>query len=96
MRRAATLHLSGPLIQKWYIERHVNRGAAWFFDPGSDVHELRALVGRTYVIQAYCVGVDRSLNEASLESLDGTLQLPSRWHYAIRTLDGELVIDATV
>ena len=76
MRRAATLHLSGPLIQKWYIERHVNRGAAWFFDPGSDVHELRAPVGRTYVMQAYCVGVDRSLNEASLESLDGTLQLP--------------------
>ena len=96
MRRAATLHLSGPLIQKWYIERHVNRGAAWFFDPGSDLHVLRAPVGRTHVLQAYGVGVDRSLNEASMESLNGTLQLPYRWHYVIRTLDGELVIDTTV
>ncbi len=76
MRRAATLHLSGPLNEKWYIERHVNRGAAWYFDPSSVVHELRALVGRTDVMQAHCVGVDRSWNEVSLESLDGTLRLP--------------------
>jgi hypothetical protein len=31
-----------------------------------------------------------------MESLNGTLQLPYRWHYVIRTLDGELVIDTTV
>lgn len=96
MRRVATLHVSGPLIQEWYTERHVNRGAIWFFDPGSVVHEPRAPGDRTSVMQAYCVGVDQSLNEASLESLDGRLQLPQGWPYVTRTLDAELVIDTTV
>ena len=49
IRRAATLHLGGPLIQKWYIEGHANRGATWSFDSGIDLHELRAPVSRTFV-----------------------------------------------
>lgn len=95
MRRAATVEVGGPLDQSPYVERHVNRGAIWYFNAGRRVYELIGSSGRTYVLQAYCVGVDPSLDQADLSSLDARLQLPEGWSFRTRLLDEELLVDTT-
>ncbi len=95
MRRAATLNLGGDLERRAYRERRVNRGAAWYFDAGKPVYELFAPGGETYVLQAYCTGVDPWLTGDSLGALGGRLRLRQGWRYAERVLDQELVVDTT-
>jgi hypothetical protein len=95
MRRVATLELDGDLARSFYHERHVNRGAIWYFDEGATVHELTSPEHRTYVMQAYCTGVDPSLTQDTLSGLATRLQLPSGWHFDSRVLDAELVVDTT-
>jgi hypothetical protein len=95
MRRVATIELSGDVARTFYQERHVNRGAIWYFDAGSRVHELTSPDAKTYVMQAYCTGVDESLTEASLSDLGAKLALPAGWSYSSRVLDVELVVDTT-
>jgi hypothetical protein len=95
MRRVATLELDGDVVRTFYREHHVNRGAIWYFDAGSSVHELISPHANTYVMQAYCTGVDESLTEAALCGLGATLELPAGWSYRSRVLDAELVVDTT-
>lgn len=94
-RRIATVDLgTDPAVQP-YVERYVNRGAVFFFDAGKPVHELVNPDGLAYVMQAYCVGVDPTLTQDSLESLGERLDLPEGWSFRTRTLDEELVVDTT-
>lgn len=95
MRRVATIDVDGRFHQEFYVERHVNRGAIWYFDAGKPVHELVAPKGRTYVLQAYCVGVDQSLTQSNLSELGERLSLPVGWTFRTRVLEKELVVDAT-
>lgn len=95
MRCVATLEIDGPLDRLTYTERNVNRGAIWYFDEGKSVHELLAPNGKTYVMQAYCVGVDPSLNQENLHELAERLQLPEGWKFRTRILEEELLIDTT-
>ena len=95
MRRIATVALGdNPAVQP-YVERHVNRGAVFFFDAGKPVYELVNPDGLAYVLQAYCVGVDPTLTEASLDGLGDRLALPDGWSYRRRVLDEELVVDTS-
>ena len=94
-RRIATVDLGDQPSNQPYVERHVNRGAVFFFDAGSPVYELVDPRGVAYVMQAYCVGVDPSLTEASLPSLGARLALPDGWSYRRRILDEELIVDTT-
>ena len=94
-RRIATVDLGDNPSTQPYVERHVNRGAVFFFDAGSPVYELVNPDGLAYVMQAYCVGVDPSLTEADLPGLGERLALPSGWTYRTRVLDEELVVDTT-
>ncbi|HEX2850675.1 MAG TPA: hypothetical protein VHN98_08990 [Acidimicrobiales bacterium] len=95
MRRIATVAL-GPLPQLApYTERHVNRGAVFFFDAGKPVYELVSPDGRAYVMQAYCVGVDPTLTEAACAELGTRLALPAGWTFRTRVLDEQLVVDTT-
>ncbi|HEY1222316.1 MAG TPA: hypothetical protein VGE75_02325 [Acidimicrobiales bacterium] len=95
MRRVATLELDGDVVRSFYRERHVNRGAIWYFDAGSTVHELTSPDAKTYVMQAYCTGVDESLSETSLRDLGAKLHLPDGWSYSSRVLEADLVVDTT-
>lgn len=95
MRRIATVNLGANPSTQPYVERHVNRGAVFFFDAGSPVHELVNPDGLAYVMQAYCVGVDPTLREADLERLGERLALPDGWSYRTRRLAEELVVDTT-
>ena len=95
MRRIATVDLGDAPSVLPYTERHVNRGAVFFFDAGAPVHELVNPDGLAYVMQAYCVGVDPSLTEASLGDLGGRLALPEGWTFRTRVLEEELVVDTT-
>ena len=77
------------------MERHVNRGAVFFWDAGSVVYELVNPEGKAYVMQAYCIGVDPTINQANLATLGERLSLPEGWTYRSRILDEELVVDTT-
>ena len=95
MRRIATVDLGDTPASVSYEERYVNRGAVFFFDAGSVVYELVNPEGKAYIMQAYCVGVDPSLDQANLADLAGRLKLPAGWSFRSRILDEELVIDTT-
>jgi hypothetical protein len=95
MRWVATLELDGPLDRSFYVERHVNRGALWYFDKGTTVFELLTPEGKTYVMQAYCVGVDAALAEDTLGALGERLQLPTGWNFRSRVLTSDLHVDTT-
>lgn len=95
MRRIAVVDLTDNAQSVPYVERHVNRGAVFFFDAGSVVHELVRPDGVAYVMQAYCIGVDPTLTEADLVHLGDRLALPEGWSYRTRVLDEELVVDTS-
>ena len=95
MRRIATVDLGDAPSVLPYTERHVNRGAVFFFDAGAPVHELVDPTGVAYVMQAYCVGVDPTLTQESLSDLGARLALPEGWSFRTRVLDDELVVDTT-
>jgi hypothetical protein len=94
-RRIATVDLGGEPANVPYAERHVNRGAVFFFDAGKVVHELVNPDGIAYVMQAYCIGVDPTLTEEGLADLGDRLALPDGWSFRTRVLDEELVVDTT-
>ena len=95
MRRIATVDLGDKPATVPYEERYVNRGAVFFFNPGSVVYELINTQGKVYVMQAYCVGVDPTLNLDNLGDLATRLDLPTGWLFRGRILDAELVVDTT-
>lgn len=94
-RRIATIDLGSDPSAIPYTERHVNRGAVFFFDEGKPVHELVNPDGLAYVMQAYCIGVDPTLTQEGLGDLGDRLQLPDGWTFRTRILDEELVVDTT-
>lgn len=96
MRHAATLALDGLLAPHFYQERRVQRGAMFVFEAGQEIFELIADDGRRFVLQAYCVSVDPTINNRALATLGERLQLPQGWQYQRRVLDDELVVDTTV
>jgi hypothetical protein len=95
MRRAATIALDAPLDRAPYRDVSVNRGSIWFFDAGKPVYELVDPDGRTFVLQAFCTGVDKSLRVEDLAGLGERLDLPSGWEFRTRLLEDELRIDTT-
>jgi hypothetical protein len=95
MRRIAVVELGDDPSAQPYVERHVNRGAIFFFDAGSTVHELVNPDGLAYVMQAYCVGVDPTLTADALPALGERLALPAGWSFRTRVLDEELIVDTS-
>ncbi|MFZ4518204.1 MAG: hypothetical protein ACOYOP_07440 [Microthrixaceae bacterium] len=95
MRRIAVLDLGDRPAAVPYTERHVDRGAIFFFDADKPVHALVDPEGTAYVMQAYCLAVDPTLTEAALAGLGDRLALPDGWSFRTRVLDEELVVDTT-
>lgn len=95
MRRIAEVELGDNPAAVPYTERHVNRGAVFFFDAGRTVHELVDPRGRAFVMQAYCIGVDPTITVESLDGLGERLSLPEGWSFRVRILTEELVVDTT-
>ncbi len=94
-RRIAVVDLGNNPQSTPYSERHVDRGAMFYFDAGKSVYELVRPDGVAYVMQARCIGVDPHMTEESLETLGSRLALPNGWTYRARVLDAELVVDTT-
>lgn len=94
-RRIAVVDLGNNPQSTPYSERHVDRGAMFYFDAGKPVYELVRPDGVAYVMQARCIGVDPQMTEESLETLGSRLALPNGWTYRTRVLDAELVVDTT-
>jgi hypothetical protein len=97
MRRIAVIEFKpgDKPVTSPYEERYVNRGAQFFFNAGSVVYELVNPDGIAYVMQAYCIGVDPTLNQENLSELGSRLQLPEGWTFRSRRLDEELIVDTT-
>lgn len=94
-RRIAVLALGSSPAQVPYTLRKVDRRVTMFFAAGSTVYELIDRDGLSYVMQAYCTGVDPTLDESSLAGLGGRLQLPAGWTFQTRVLDDELIVDTS-
>ena len=90
MFKAATLDLGDDPTSTPYTEREVARDTVFGFDAGSEVYELVAPDGTTYVMQARSQIVDRDLEEADLPTLGDRLQLPDGWRYEVKVLDAPL------
>jgi hypothetical protein len=95
MRRIAVLALGTNPAQVPYTARKVDRRVTMFFDAGSTVYELIDADGLSYVMQAYCTGVDPTLTEDRLADLGERLALPEGWSYRPRILEDELIIDTS-
>jgi len=95
MRRIATIDLKDSPGSVPYTERFVNRGSQFFWDAGSKVWELVNPEGKSYVMQALCLGVDPSISLETLDSLGSKMNLPAGWTYRSRILDAELISDTT-
>ena len=78
-----------------YTVRKVDRRVTMYFDAGSAVYELIDPDGLAYVMQAYCTGVDATLNENSLAHLGERLALPTGWSFRTRVLQEELIVDTS-
>lgn len=94
-RRIAVVELGATPSVTPYTENHVNRGAVFFFDAGKPVFELVDPDGTAYVMQAYCISVDPTIDLDALPTLGDRLALPEGWTYRTRVLDSELVIDTS-
>ena len=95
MRRIAVVEL-GPDPQLGpYNGMKVNRQVIFFFDAGQTVHELVDPEGVAYVMQAYCIGVDPTMSQDSLDTLGERLSMPEGWSYRSRVLTEDLVVDTT-
>ena len=94
-RRIATIALGDKPGAGPYMENKVNRGSVFFFDEGKPVYELVDPSGKSYVMQALCMGVDTSMSEETLPSLGERLSMPAGWSYRVRVLETELVVDTT-
>ena len=95
MRRIAILSLCTDFSPGAYVERKVNRGAAFFWDAGKKVFELVNPQGVVYVMQALCISVDPNMSEQSLDTLGERLSMPEGWSYRVRVLSEELIVDTT-
>ena len=96
MFQAATLDLGDELpSQVPYTERSVARDTVFGFDGGSEVYELVAPDGATYVMQARSQIVDETLEASDLPDLGDRLELPDGWAYRVRTLDAPLSVQSS-
>ena len=75
-----------------YVPNLVNRSAAFIYDAGTRVYELRTTDGATYVMQTYSAQIDPTLTEAQLTDLGSRLKLPAGWTYSSRILDSSLTV----
>ena len=99
-RKLATIQIPltsmiGGLKRKPYTEHTIERTTTYVFSAGKPVYELVAPDGTVYVMQSYAQIVDPTLSEAKLSTLASRLKLPPQWHYRVRTLDQEYVMQAT-
>ena len=90
MFKAATLDLGDDPSATPYTERKVARDTVFGFDAGSEVYELVAPDGTTYIMQARSQIVDETLEEADLPKLGDRLDLPDGWRFQVRTLEERL------
>lgn len=97
MRRIATVEFKPgeKPVTAPYTERHVNRGAVFFWDAGTEVYELVRPDGEAFVMQALCTAVDATLTIDNLSQLGSKLHLPEGWSYRTRILDEDLVVDTS-
>ena len=95
MRRIAVLALGTNPAQVPYTVRKVDRRVSMYFDAGSAVYELIDPHGLPYVMQAYCTGVDATLDENSLADLGERLALPTGWRFQTRVLQEDLIVDTS-
>lgn len=97
MRRIATVEfeLGAKPGTVPYEVRHVNRGAVFFWDKGTEVYELVRPDGEAFVMQALCTAVDPTLSIDNLSELGSKLQLPDGWSYRTRILEEDLVVDTS-
>lgn len=94
MRRIAQLRLDASTVgSPTYTERFVDRKTVFSWEAGRTIYQLVDPSGTRYTLQAYCLSVDPTLDEAALDRLGERLELPEGWTYEVSTLDRPFAID---
>jgi hypothetical protein len=78
-----------------YHETVSKRTTTWFFEAGTEVYELVSTTGEVFVMQSASLRVDPGNTVDTLPTLGERLTLPEGWQYRVRTLEEELVMEAT-
>lgn len=93
MFQAAVIDFGEELpSQTPYTERSIVRETVFRFGAGSEVYELVAADGATYIMQSYSQIKDPTLTIDDLPSLGERLELPEGWAFRVRTLTDELEV----
>ena len=96
MFQAAVIDFGEALpSQTPYTERSIVRETVFGFGAGSEVYELVAPDGSTYVMQSYSQIKDPTLTIDDLPALGERLELPEGWAFRVRTLEDELDVLST-
>lgn len=73
-----------------FVQSH--RKSSMTFDKGKPVFVLDDPEGTPWVMQAYSMFVDTSVNYDTLKDLGSKLKLPADWKYRVKVLDKDLTI----
>ena len=100
LRLVATIRLPMGSVsrgnkRKPYTEHTIERSTSYMFSGGTLVYELVDPRGQVYIMQSYAQIVDPTLTEASLETLASRLRLPEGWHYRVRRLDQDYIVETS-
>ncbi|MFM8562682.1 MAG: hypothetical protein ACKOCE_02160 [Acidimicrobiia bacterium] len=94
MNRLATVDISDPsTVGRPYTWQEVDRRSVFTFAAGSTEYFLTDPEGDRYVMQAYSLQLDPTVDEASLSTLGDRLALPDGWTYSVEVIDEDLVVD---
>ena len=94
MNRLAVVDISDPsTVGRPYTWQEVDRRSVFTFAAGSTEYFLTDPEGNRYVMQAYSLQVDPTVDEASLSTLGDRLTLPDGWTYSVEVIDADLIVD---
>ena len=94
MNRLAVVDIADPsTVGRPYTWQEVDRRTVFTFAAGSTEYFLTDPQGNRFVMQAYSLQVDPTVDEASLSTLGDRLTLPDGWSYSVEVIDEDLVID---
>jgi hypothetical protein len=76
-----------------YGTTQVETNRTWYYDAGKPVFILDAPNGLTFVMQSYCIAVDKNLTYEDLPNLGSRLNLPEGWSYRTKILEKDLTVN---
>jgi hypothetical protein len=79
--------------EQFYTVADVTCNRTWYYNAGQPIFILDAPNGMTFVMQSYCILIDKNQTYDSLFTLGNRLTLPPGWSYRTKVLDKDLTVN---